>query len=195
MCSALAPSPRPGALDVPAFRLIPPSLRRPGRATAALVVVVLVAGCGTAATPRPSTPPDATGSLLPPITATPPLTASPSAAAAAFPVTLTDDEGTVVELKSEPKKIVSLTPATTEILFALGVGDRIVGKVEDPTPYPPEATAISDVAKFGSVDVEKIVYISCLLFFGDKISTIKSGAPLQPLSSSLFSSQITHKSG
>jgi iron complex transport system substrate-binding protein len=52
---------------------------------------------------------------------------------------------------------VSLTPAATETLFALGVGDRIVGKVEDFSAFPPEATKVPDVAKFGSVDVEKIV--------------------------------------
>ena len=120
------------------------------------ILAILVAACGSAATARPSTPPDATGSLLPPETATPPASVPPSAGPT-FPMTLTDDEGTAVQLKAEPKKIVSLTPATTEILFALGVGDRVVGKVEDFTPYPPEVSAIPDVAKFGSVDVEKIV--------------------------------------
>ncbi len=59
--------------------------------------------------------------------------------------------------RPSPAKIVSLTPAATETLFELGVGDRIVGKVEDFTPYPEAAAAIPDVAKFGSVDVEKIV--------------------------------------
>ena len=63
-------------------------------------------------------------------------------------MTLTDDEGTAVTIKAEPQKIVSLTPAATEILFALGAGDRIVGKVEDFTPYPPEAAALPDVATF-----------------------------------------------
>ena len=120
------------------------------------ILAVLFAACAGAATPQPSSiPSDAAGSLVPPATATPP--ASPSVAPPAFPLTLTDDEGTKVELTAEPKKIVSLTPATTEILFALGVGDRIVGKVEDFTPYPPEVTAIPDVATFGEVDVEKIV--------------------------------------
>ena len=55
----------------------------------------------------------------------------------------------------------SLTPAITETLFALGVGDRIVGKSQDVLLYPPEAGPIPDVEKFdGSavvVDVEKIV--------------------------------------
>jgi iron complex transport system substrate-binding protein len=118
---------------------------------AALGVAAITFGC-TGASPRASTsiPPDATSSTAPVTTATP-------APTPAFPVTLTDDEGTEVTIAAEPKKIVSLTPATTEILFALGVGDRIVAKVEDPALYPPEAKSIPDVAKFGSVDVEKIV--------------------------------------
>ena len=52
----------------------------------------------------------------------------------------------------------SLTPAETEILFALGAGDRIVGKVEDFTTVPARGHGRSPiVAKFGEVDVEKIV--------------------------------------
>ena len=39
--------------------------------------------------------------------------------------TLTDDEGDRVTLAAEPQKIVSLTPAVTETLFAVGAGDRV----------------------------------------------------------------------
>jgi iron complex transport system substrate-binding protein len=91
---------------------------------------------------------------------TPVSTESPSPSpsrAAAFPVTLTDDEGTDVEVTEEPDVIVSLTPATTETLFALGVGDRIAGKGEDFFLYPPEAEAIPDVASFDAVDIEQVV--------------------------------------
>ncbi len=86
-----------------------------------------------------------------------------SAAPPATPtaVTLTDDEGTVVAIPAQPARIVTLTPAATETLFALGAGDRIVGKSEDILLYPPEAGAIPDVEKFdGSaivVDIEQIV--------------------------------------
>jgi cobalamin transport system substrate-binding protein len=95
-------------------------------------------------------------------TAASPPGASPSprpmqSPAALFPVTLTDDEGTQITIPAEPRRIVSLTPATTEIIFKLGVGDRIVAKVEDLALYPPEAGSIPDVAKFGSVDLEKVV--------------------------------------
>jgi iron complex transport system substrate-binding protein len=52
---------------------------------------------------------------------------------------------------------VSLTPAETEILFALGAGDRVVGKVEDIANYPPEAADVPVMGRFDGVDVEQIV--------------------------------------
>jgi len=123
-------------------------------------IVVLAVACGGGATPRPTTPPDATGSLLPAATATgaPSLAESPSVAASAtFPVTLRDDDGTAVQLAAAPSKIVSLTPAETEVLYAIGAGDRVVGKVQDPANYPPEAASIPEVATYAGVDVEKII--------------------------------------
>jgi iron complex transport system substrate-binding protein len=120
-----------------------PAARWRGRTLPVLIllVAVLLAACaGPAATaiPAPSASPSPTPE-------------------AAFPLTITDDEGTTVEIPAEPQKIVSLTPAATETLFELGLGDRLVGKVEDFSVYPPEAASVPDVAKFGSVDVEKIV--------------------------------------
>lgn len=112
--------------------------------------LVLAFGCTTA-----------TQSIAPtlgPATAPPPsvVPASPTTAPA-FPVTLTDDEGTEVTLSAEPQVIVSLTPATTEILFAIGAGPRVAGKVEDIANYPPEADSVPVVATFAGVDVEEIV--------------------------------------
>jgi iron complex transport system substrate-binding protein len=122
-----------------------------------LAIATTAAACGTSgASIAPTAPPDATGSLLPPATATPPASSSASAAPA-FPVTLTDDDGTKVELKAAPEQIVSLTPAETEVLYALGAGDRVVGKVEDIANFPPEAQDVPVVATFSGVDVEKIV--------------------------------------
>jgi cobalamin transport system substrate-binding protein len=108
----------------------------------ALLSLALVA-CSSAGGPSPSPSPAAT--------ATP-----ASTPVAAFPVTLTDDEGTSVELAAEPAKIVSLTPATTEILFDLGAGDRVVA-TDDDSDYPEEAVALPDVATYDKVDVEKVV--------------------------------------
>ena len=130
--------------------------------TATAAAVLALAACSPAATTRPSVPPDATGALVPPATATvPPSQAAVASPSAAFPVTLKDDEGTSVTLAAEPQKIVSLTPAETEILYAIGAGNRVVGKVEDIANYPPEAKDVPVVSKFGTtgvdVDTEKIV--------------------------------------
>jgi iron complex transport system substrate-binding protein len=118
-------------------------------------MAALLVACGNAATPRPTLNPDATSSVAPAATGT------PEASAAAFPLTITDDEGTSVEIARQPEKIVSLMPAMTENLFALGVGDRIVGKGSDFFLYPPEASAVPDVQAYDGVevkvDVEKIV--------------------------------------
>jgi iron complex transport system substrate-binding protein len=120
------------------------------------ILAVLVAACGAAATPKPTVPADATGSLAPAETATPAASeaASPSPA---FPTTLTGDDGQTITLAEEPDQVVSLTPAETEILFAIGAGDKLVGKVEDIANFPPEAGDVPVVGTFAGVDIEKIV--------------------------------------
>lgn len=112
--------------------------------------LVLAFGCTTA---TQSNAPTVAPPSNPPATAVPQSPTHPPA----FPVTLTDDEGTEMTLTAEPQKIVSLTPATTEILFALGVGSRVVGKVEDIANFPPGAASVPVVATFSAVDVEQIV--------------------------------------
>lgn len=113
-----------------------------------LVLAALASACSGAGGASPAATPSALASE-----ASAPPSASP---AAAFPLTVTDDEGTAVEITEEPQRIVSLTPATTEILFALDAGDRVVA-TDDGSDYPEEAVALPDVATFSSVDVEKVV--------------------------------------
>jgi cobalamin transport system substrate-binding protein len=138
-----------------------PAGRRAGvltRPLFALLLAVALAACGNAAVATPTQAPTPSAPAI--ATATPAATPTPTPAPTAtplFPVTLEDDEQGTAVVKQEPRTIISLTPAATETLFALGVGDRVKGKVEDFTPYPPEAAKVPDVAKFGSVDVEKIV--------------------------------------
>ncbi len=56
----------------------------------------------------------------------------------AEPVTVTDDLGRSVRFTKPPERIISLAPSLTEMLFSLGLDDRIVG-VTDYCNYPPAA--------------------------------------------------------
>jgi iron complex transport system substrate-binding protein len=155
----------------PAFT--PPSRRSEGFAILrapwlAAILAIVLAACSSGGTG--SARPGSASPTAP--LATSPLSASPSGSVASFPLTLTDDEGTSVEIEAEPDTIVSLTPAVTETLFALGVGDRIAGKAQDVFLYPPEAAAIPDVATFQSTDVEKVVALDPdLVFAGGNFGT------------------------
>jgi iron complex transport system substrate-binding protein len=118
------------------------------RSTALAVVLALLTLACAGPAPSQTIPPDATGSAVPAMTSEP--------SAAAFPITVTDDEGTDVEIPAAPAAIVSLTPATTEILFELGVGDRVVA-TDSASDTPGEAADLPDVADFSVVDIEAIV--------------------------------------
>jgi len=147
-----------------------PRRHAPGAAPRLFAVVaallLAVAACAGGATPSAAGP-SPTGSLVPAVTATPGPSAAPvgaatpaaapsAAAATTYPLALADDEGTVVNLPSRPERIVSLTPATTEILFALGAGDRVVGAT-DVDDYPEAAKSVTRVVAMGAIDIEKIV--------------------------------------
>ncbi len=78
----------------------------------------------------------------------------PVSAAAA--VTVTDDFGCQVEIAEPPQRIISLAPSNTEIIFALGLGDRVVG-VTDYCNHPADVSGIETVGGYSTVNVEKVV--------------------------------------
>lgn len=108
---------------------------------AALVGVALfalmVGGCGGNA----SSPSTSTGSA--------------TSASSAFPATITDDASHTITVKTAPKRIVSLAPADTEILFALGLGSNVVG-VTSYDDYPSEVASISKVGDFAGPNIEAV---------------------------------------
>ena len=98
-------------------------------------------------------------SLALPLTAcSPQEAAAPEAAepaAALFPVTITDDAGRDVTVETEPVRIVSLAPANTEIVYALGLFDRLVG-VTTYDDYPAEVANLPKVGDFVTPNLEAI---------------------------------------
>ena len=88
------------------------------------VMAILLGGCTASPSVPPTVPP--TVASMPSPVATPQPTAA-ATSAPTFPVSLTDDEGNQVTIPTEPRAIVSLTPAATEILLALGLEEELVG--------------------------------------------------------------------
>jgi len=65
-------------------------------------------------------------------------------------VTLVDSLGNVVTLNEPPERIVSLAPSNTEILFAVGAGDNVVG-ITDYCNYPYDFSAWIDAGNMTSI--------------------------------------------
>src|SRR3989338_616547 len=68
----------------------------------------------------------------------------------------TDELGRKVTLEKNPERIVSLAPNVTEILFALGLGDKIVG-VTNFCNFPEEAKSKEKVGMLLNPSLEKII--------------------------------------
>jgi len=66
-----------------------------------------------------------------------------------------DDYGRTVKLSGVPDRIVSVAPTPTEILFAVGAGDQVVG-VDDYSDYPAEAAALPKVGSY-TLNIEAII--------------------------------------
>ena len=85
-----------------------------------------------------------------------------------FPMTITDDLGRTVTLDKAPQRIVSLSPSNTEILFDLGLGDKVVGDtVYD--DYPAAAVDKPHVGGYSDIDVEKVVSLAPDLILAEDI--------------------------
>lgn len=72
--------------------------------------------------------------------------------------TVTDQLGREVIIPSVPERVISLSPSNTEIAYAVGLGDSIVG-VTDYCNYPEEALAKDKIGGFSSPNIEKIVIL------------------------------------
>ncbi len=70
--------------------------------------------------------------------------------------TVTDDYGRTVVVPAQPQRVVSLSPAVTEIMFALGADDLLVGRT-DFCEYPDEASQIPSIGGISNLNIEKIL--------------------------------------
>ena len=114
---------------------------------------LLLAGCGSASS-------DETTATTAAVAETP----TTAVAEGTFPVTVVDDDKASVTIKAKPMRLVSTAPGSTEILYALGLDDRIVG-VTSLDDYPPQAAKVAKVGDF-QVNTEAVMALSPDLVVG-----------------------------
>ncbi len=142
-----------------------------------LAFSLLLAACTPAATATPT---------LPPPTDTP----APAATPAEAPLTVTDSLGRQVTLAEPPLRVVSLAPSNTEILFALGVGDLLVGR-DDVSDYPPEALDIPSIGSlYPSVNAEAVVALDPDLVLAAGITSPDDVQALADLGLTVYATRI-----
>ena len=82
--------------------------------------------------------------------------------------TYIDDIGRTVQIVGIPQRIISLSPSNTEMVYALGLQDKLVG-VTSYDNYPPDAKNKPIVSDYSTVDLEKIVNAKPDLVLADSI--------------------------
>jgi iron complex transport system substrate-binding protein len=96
------------------------------------------------------------------------------------PIQIVDDTGRNITLEKHPERIVSTAPSNTEILFALGLGARVVG-VTEYCDYPPEAKEKEKIGGFSTVDIEKITALNPDLILASEKTGIENIEKLEEL--------------
>ena len=105
--------------------------------------------------------------------------------ATSYPITVTDDLGRQITIMAEPMRIISLAPSNTEILFALNLGDRIVG-VTNYCNYPPEALYKERIGGPWTPNIEKIVALQPDLILAAGVNPISVIETLENMGLTVF---------
>jgi len=112
--------------------------------------------------------------------------------AGAEPVQVTDDTGTVLALSAPARRVVTLAPHLTELLYAAGGAARVVG-VDSYSRYPATVATLPRVGDAAGLDLERILALRPELAFGwlsgNKASDL---ARLRELGVPLFLSEPRH---
>ncbi|MCA9875447.1 MAG: ABC transporter substrate-binding protein [Anaerolineales bacterium] len=111
------------------------------------IFILLASGCGGETAVSPTSTPQAVAPIE-------------AATAVSQAIILTDALGNTVELAGPAQRIVSLAPSNTEILFAIGAENQVVGR-DSVSDYPEAALAVADIGGgFGELAVETILSLN-----------------------------------
>lgn len=81
-----------------------------------------------------------------------------AAPAAAAPAEIADDRGVTLRLAQPPQRVVALAPHLTELVFAAGGGERMVG-VAQGSDYPAVARALPEIGNASGIDLERVLWL------------------------------------
>jgi iron complex transport system substrate-binding protein len=99
---------------------------------------------------------------------------------------LVDGLGRTIAFDEPPERIVSIAPSNTEILFAIGAADQVVGR-DEYSDYPPEAIEVTSIgATYGELNTEAIVALEPDLILVAAITPIEQIEALEDLGLKVF---------
>jgi iron complex transport system substrate-binding protein len=112
-----------------------------------------------------------------------------AAFAAAAPLSVRDDSGIQVALPAPARRVITLSPGLTELVFAAGGGDRLIA-ADSASDYPPESRVLPRIGDSAGIDFERVIALQPDLILG-WLSGNKAGdlARLRKLSLPLFLSE------
>ena len=95
-----------------------------------------------------------------------------------YPLTIIDDTASTITIPKEPQRIISTAPSNTEILFYLGLENKIVG-VTNYCNYPEKANNIEKIGEMTPLNLEKIASLKPDLILGYGLYQLGEIAPLK----------------
>jgi iron complex transport system substrate-binding protein len=98
---------------------------------------------------------------------------------------MTDGLGRTVTLSSPARRVVSLAPANTETLYAIGAGAQVVGR-DETSDYPAEALTLPTIGGYSGFNLEGIVALHPDLVLAGGINTPELVASLEQLGLTVY---------
>ena len=144
-----------------------------------ILLITVLAAC-TSQTPTP------TPIMTEELATDAPATQAPTEPAEEGPLTVTDGLDREITLTAVPQRMVSLAPSNTEILFAIGAGDQVVGR-DQLSDFPEEAQAVTDIGStYGDLNTELIVSLNPDLVLAAEVNTPEQVQQLEDLGLTVY---------
>jgi iron complex transport system substrate-binding protein len=141
-------------------------------------LIILITACAPQATATPA------ATEVPATEA--PVTEAPSAAPASQSLTFTDGLGREITLNRPAQRIVSIAPSNTEILFAIGAAEQVVGR-DQLSDYPEAAKIVTDIGPaFDALNTELIVSLKPDLVLAAEINPPEQVETLENLGLTVY---------